>query len=455
MADLKPLGSEKLQGMDKIQRILEIARFKETIPTPVNETSRNEYKLTLADGNEYQIVREKSGYIIKQSLTESTTDYIEPMKNRKYYSSYSQALRRLNLMAKEMNEIHENTEGISLFGEQKKFVLKTPEKKNTNPTDDVENVPAPPAPSPASAPAPEASAPAPELPAPPSEDEMPMGDEMPADDMDMGGDEGTTEPVGDDDHDEEVTFKTIQKLTGKLGQKLRTLNSDEENEMSSKDIKYVINSILSALDLENLDENDREDITNKIEGTEPDTDFDFGKEDEPMDDEEPTGDESIGGDDMGADTEPVGFGEMDETWDELGTDIASNTMMRGMMPGVGKEMGEADDDTHIKNIADSVFMESKVEDLLMGYFTITENEKKFNKEVGKQRLIERKTQKSNRNLEIKRLSESLDQEIASRRFLEENKKASFVGKTNKKNLVFEFNNKQFKITPKGNIIWFA
>jgi hypothetical protein len=212
---------------------------------------------------------------------------------------------------------------------------------------------------------------------------------------------------------------------------------------------------LSALDLENLDENDREDITNKIEGTEPDTDFDFGKEDkedEPMDDEEPTGDESIGGDDMGADTEPVGFGEMDETWGDLGMDIASKTMMRGMMPGVGKEMGEADDDTHIKNIADSVFMESKVEDLLMGYFTITENEKKFNKEVGKQRLIERKTQKSNRNLEIKRLSESLDQEIASRRFLEENKKASFVGKTNKKNLVFEFNNKQFKITPKGNII---
>jgi hypothetical protein len=121
MADLQPLGSEKLQGMDKIKRILEISRFKENSPNPVNETSRNEYNLTLADGNEYKIVKEKSGYIIKKTISEGTTDYIEPMKNRKYYPSYSQALKRLNLMAKETNTIHENKEGISLFSEQKKF----------------------------------------------------------------------------------------------------------------------------------------------------------------------------------------------------------------------------------------------------------------------------------------------------------------------------------------------
>ena len=29
MADLRPLGSEKLQGMDKISRIMEIARYGE------------------------------------------------------------------------------------------------------------------------------------------------------------------------------------------------------------------------------------------------------------------------------------------------------------------------------------------------------------------------------------------------------------------------------------------
>ena len=148
MADLKPIGSEKLQGMEKIQRILEIARFKESTPSPINETSKNEYSLKLADGNEYQIVREKAGYIIKQTISESEVDYIAPMRERKYYDSYSQALKRLNLMAKEMNELYGNSEGTSLFSEQKRFTLKTPksEKKNSNPTDEVENVPAPPAP---------------------------------------------------------------------------------------------------------------------------------------------------------------------------------------------------------------------------------------------------------------------------------------------------------------------
>ena len=126
MADLKPIGSEKLQGQDKIKRIMEIARFNETIPTNINETSRSEYSINLVDGNQYQIVKEKMGYIIKKNINESDVDYIEPMKNRKYYSSYSQALKRLNLLTKEVNRLNENEEGTSLFGEQKKFTLKLP-----------------------------------------------------------------------------------------------------------------------------------------------------------------------------------------------------------------------------------------------------------------------------------------------------------------------------------------
>ena len=437
MGDLQPLGSEKLQGMDKIQRILEISRFRENTPSPINETSKSEYSLTLADGNEYRIVREKTGYIIKQTISESTVDYIAPIQERQYFKSYSQALRKLNLMAKDMNEMYGNEQGTSLFSEQKKFVLKTPEKKNTNPTDDVENVPAP-APM---APAPMASSPAP---APTGDEDMSMGDEeMPTDDMDMGDEEGTTEPVGDN-NDDAVTFKLIQKLTGKLGQKLRVLNSNEEDEMSSKDIKYVINSILSALDLENLDEEDKEDIMNKFEGIEADEEEDFGNEFEPSNEEEEEEEEG------GEEEKPIGFGEMGGTYSDLGKDIAMKTMMKAMTPGQFNE--EDDDNSHIGRIADSLFMEAKVEDVLIGYFNISEGEKKFNSKIGKTRLEQKKNQKSKRNLEIKRLSESLDQEIAARKFLNENKSASFVGKTNKKNLVFETNNKQIKVTPKGRII---
>ena len=35
MGGLKPIGSEKLEGMDKIKRIMEIARYNENIPHSV------------------------------------------------------------------------------------------------------------------------------------------------------------------------------------------------------------------------------------------------------------------------------------------------------------------------------------------------------------------------------------------------------------------------------------
>ena len=68
MADLKPLGSEKLTGQNKIKRIMEIARYNEKTPNNINETSRSEYSITLADMNKYEIVKERQGYIIKKTI---------------------------------------------------------------------------------------------------------------------------------------------------------------------------------------------------------------------------------------------------------------------------------------------------------------------------------------------------------------------------------------------------
>ena len=67
-------------------------------------------------------------------------------------------------------------------------------------------------------------------------------------------------------------------------------------------------------------------------------------------------------------------------------------------------------------------------------------------------LMSKKTQKSKRNLEIKRLSETISQERMSVKFLSENKKARLIGITNKKNLIFKLNENQVKISPKGNIL---
>ena len=470
MGDLQPLGSEKLQGMEKINRILELSKFRENIPSSINETSRNEYKLTLADGNEYQIVKEKSGYIIKKTISESTTDYIEPMKNRKYFSSYSQALKKLNLMAKETNVLFENNEGINLFSEQKKFVLKTPrpEKKNSDLGSDIENVPPPPsAPTP---PPPPPSDTAGAMPPPPPSDDMgdvppmPTGDEtagsdvppMPSEDESdsdvppMPSDDEMGDEMGGEGEDKEevVTFKTIQKLTGRLGQKLRALESQGEEPMSSKDIKYVINSILSALNLDSLEEDDKDSIINKFEGGEEE-ESDMGDDSE----------EDMGSDEMGSEEgsmpepeEPQEMTEEGGSWADLADNISKNTLQKGITPFQHKEMGEEDGTHHVRRIADEMFVENKVENILTKYFLVTESEKRFNNSVNQTRKTNQKIKFKEVNNEIKRLSENVQQEIGSKKFFEKNRGAKLIGKTNKNSLVFEIGNKQFKISTEGKLI---
>jgi len=298
MSNLKPIGSEKLTGQDKINRIMEIARFNEVAPKSINENATSEYSISLADGNNYQIVRERQGYIIKKTISESDTDYIEPMKNRKYYSSYSQAFKRLNLVAGELNRLNENEEGVSLYGEQKRFTLKTPKPA----------APEMPAGPPAELPAAPPAVPSPELPPSPMDDMG--GEDMGMDDMpmdDMGGEDIDVDVDVDAEeggNEDQVTFKTIQKLTGKLTQKIRTL--DTEQGMTSEDIKYVINMVLSSLDLTSLSEEDMEDIMSKFEEDETE---DFGQEDD-MGGEDMTDDSEV--EDIQADMDLPIEGEMGE-----------------------------------------------------------------------------------------------------------------------------------------------
>jgi hypothetical protein len=53
---------------------------------------------------------------------------------------------------------------------------------------------------------------------------------------------------------------------------------------------------------------------------------------------------------------------------------------------------------------------------------------------------------------VRQLSETVEQELASEFILKENRNFKFVGKTNKKNLVFEHNGEQIKVSPKGEIL---
>jgi hypothetical protein len=400
MADLNPIGSEKLQGMDKINRILEIARYNESSQN-ITE-SKTDYSIQLADGNYYGIVNEKNGYIVKKGINESELDYIEPMKNRKYYKSYSQAMKKINLLAGELNRIHEHTENINLIGEQKKFVLKTPESET----------PPPP-------PAPEAGMSDLGGSSEPSSDEIDLDLGMEdsdggSEELDLGIEDSDLPPLegGESDEDGDVSFKLIQKLTGKLGQKLRTLESSEG--MSSEDIKYVLNSIISAVNLDSLSEEDLEDVLANFEEDEEgefDTEIDLDSGDEELDldldmgnEEEPTGDEELG----------EGYG--------------------------------------IEGVVDEVFGESKVDKVLSKYFVISEEEKKETETKSVMKFINEKVNNVKVKTEIKEMSETLEQQLTSEFIMKENKHSKFLGKTNKNNLVFEVGDNQVKVSPNGELL---
>jgi hypothetical protein len=408
MADLRPLGSEKLEGQEKISRILEIANYGSK-PSTVNESksSSADYSIQLADGNYYGIVREKLGYIVKRGINESEFDYIEPMKNRKYHKSFSQAMKKINLLAGELNRLHENEEGVNLIGEQKKFVLKTPK-------------PAEPAPADVPAPSPE-----PEMdldlgmeePAPAEggdeldldldlglDSEEPAGDEM---DMEMD----VEEPVDGED-EEEGSFKMIQKLTGKLGQKLRSY--DKTQGLSSEDIKYVLNSIISAVELDKLSEEDKEDILANFEEDE----IDYGMDGE-VDVDVDAGEEDL----------------------DLDLDLD--------MEEPEGEMAEGD---YMKSMVDELFSESKVDKVLSKYFVITEDEKQITESKKIKKFLAEKVNNITVKKEIKRLSETIEQELTSEFLVKENDNIKFLGKTNKNNLVFEADGKQFKVSPKGELL---
>ena len=300
MADLKPVGSEKLPLDKKLQRIMEIANYGLTPKVKTHKTASLEYTVRAADGNKYGIIRENAQYMILKEGKDGY-NYLSGMRNNSRYSfnSYSEALKKLNLLMKPLNENYNGGRQLNLIGEQEeedtKFVLKQPESEDTGgETEDFG-----------------------------FDDAMDMGGEEETTDMDMGmeDDLGGEEIEGEMDvevTDDEDATKAIQKLTGKLGQKLRDL---AEPEMTADIIKYVLNSIISAVDLEKLSSDDKDEIVDKFE----DEDIEYTEEGEF--DVELSGDEEmdLGDDDMGG-------GDLDM---DLETELAE-----GMVMGDDEEIDE-------------------------------------------------------------------------------------------------------------------
>ena len=263
MADLKPLGSEKLNGDDKLKRILELTYYNNNNKS--SSTKQAELVKESTNGSVYGIVKEKDGYYVKKGLNENSLDYIGGMfmKNKNKFSSYSEAFKRLDLL-KGQEELQEATKYVLKQNKpQEESPLAQP-SMDTQLPDAGEEVP---------------PAPASEVPA-----EEPMTDVPPMDGEETDGDNKRSDYMAE-----------AQKYAGKLGQELRDLH----DKMESDDIKYILNMIISAVDLDKLDDEDIEDIAKKFEREEDELGGEVPSDEPSSEDEVPaeepvTGDEDLG-----------------------------------------------------------------------------------------------------------------------------------------------------------------
>ena len=252
MGDIKPIGSEKLQGDDKFKRILELTYYNQK--SSKQNTSKAELVKESKNGV-YGIVREKDGYYVKKGLNESSLDYIGGMfmKNKNKFSSYAEALKRLELL-----------KGQELMNEDiTKYVLKTnkPQQEAPMPMPSVDDASAAPAPS-----------------MPPADAETAPEGPVDSADGSFPGDETAPEAQSPEESKRSDYMAEIQKYAGKLGQELR----DQQPKMESDDIKYVLNMIISAVDLDKLEEDDIEEIGKKFDRDEEE----MGSEEMPTPDDE-------------------------------------------------------------------------------------------------------------------------------------------------------------------------
>ena len=206
--------------------------------------------------------------------------------------------------------------------------------------------------------------------------------------MDMEDEELGMDSEEGGEEEMEGVMKSIQKLTGKLGQKLR----DGEEELESEDVKYVINSVLSALDLDKLEDEDKEDILSRFE-----------------DDETEYGDEELEGGDVDLED------DMDMEDEEM-------------------EMDMEDEEVPMESL------KKRISNLLESYVE-EKDPKTYIKEVKKNTKV---------NNIIEKHSNTVDQELSAKKFIKENK-ATIKGLTKGGAILMISEGKKVYINKNGSI----
>ena len=343
----KYTNPKSLKGQDKINRITDLMSRMTTLNESTS-LSEIDFIKKGPNGIVYGIIRENHNYFIKTSEKTSGTlvaedfQYVGGVKNKydERYHSYAEALKHLNMKFDMLNESYGIETGTNLFESDgiptgnasgmasgvagMGFVMEEDEEEGEVKegdtqiiADDEESIDEKtvikvdaPAPPPVEAPVED------EVEADPFADEEGMeGEEDPF--ADEEGGEGMEGEEGMEDEEGDETTKKIQKYTGKVGQLLR-----DKDEPDPELDKYVINSIVSAIDWEEIPDEDVEDIIAKIEGE---------------DEEDGEGDEFATGDEEVVDLDAEEGGDEDPFADDEG----------------GEELAESEEDDEEEEVKES------------------------------------------------------------------------------------------------------
>lgn len=241
----RPQGSEKIENNDdKLNRIKVISGInnKPTITENEHNTrfSTVLHEAVAADGQTYGLIQEGSKVYIKQLIAENY-EYLNGDERHYAYKNYSQAFKQLNLLFKDISKTSDYSAPINLLegglNEKKnlteeRFVLKQPVNKAPDIQPPVDDMP------------PDDSALAP----PSDESSEELNQEFSSAEAGMNADD----PV-----------KTIQKMVGKLTQQMRTT---DDAQMSSEFQKSILNSVISAINLETMEDADILSVVKKLKG---------------------------------------------------------------------------------------------------------------------------------------------------------------------------------------------
>jgi hypothetical protein len=246
-----------IKGKKELEKILKLMGENKINKSLNNDSIIN--VVALNNNKKYAVILEGKDYFIKETSSQNEKIYVDEFqyigglqnKNKHKFESYQDALKRLNLLVHSINESIGYVKNVDIINndfiisENKRYVLK--QKKTKEPTVDFQE---------------------PTRQVAPQKTEDPKASDFKGDD-EMGDDEMDTEvsfddEMGDDemddlDIDEEDDIKMIQKLTGKLGQKLRSVQN-----LDSQTLKWVSKSILSAIDMDLMDRKDKQDLIKTI-----------------------------------------------------------------------------------------------------------------------------------------------------------------------------------------------